>query len=272
MKRKTTVHLVALCVAGMLIVSLMNILVVSASPEDNRWALIFGIETFDMSGGFGPAPYCPPEAIAFNDTLVTYYDWDPSHIMLLIDEEATREAIIDGIAWLKEHDGPNSKIVFWASSHGAYAGHKSERISYICPYGFSLWDMEEAIHDYELQEWFSDFVAPEIIFVLSTCYSGGMHPELDGSGMFNLCGDDFDSWWDYEDLSPYGTLYIVGYFVVKGLQDPAADTNDDGTVSMEEAFVYLEAGIDTRVGNNKNGKVPTPTLYDGISGETLLTL
>ena len=271
MKRKTTVHLVALCVAGMLIVSLMNILVVSASPEDNRWALIFGIGEFDMSGGFGPAPCCPREAIAFNDTLVTYYGWDPSHIMLLLEEEATREGIIGGIAWLKAHDGPNSKIVFWASTHGAYAGNKRDLIAYICPSGFSLWEMEEAIYDYELQEWFSDFVAPEIIFVFNTCYSGGMHGELDGSGRFVLSADETESW-DYEDLPPYGELYIVPYFVIKGLQDPAADTNGDGTVSMEEAFVYLEAGLETRVGKNKNGKVSKPTLYDGIPGETLLTL
>jgi uncharacterized caspase-like protein len=63
---------------------------------------------------------------------------------------------------------------------------------------------------------------------------------------------------------------VFTYYFIEGLFAPAADTNANGQVSLEEAFAYLDGRVDAYT-YSLTGEHQNPLIADGIPGEVELS-
>jgi hypothetical protein len=108
----------------------------------------------------------------------------------------------------------------------------------------NLWNLEE-LRDDQLAAYVDALPCQTVICTFEQCYSGGMIDDLEGDGrvVATACRWDEVSW----AMAPH---YIYDAFVYHwtcavAWQHPTgepvdADTNNDGNVSMHEAFIYAE--------------------------------
>lgn len=175
------------------------------------------------------------------------HGWDKNNIKTLIEEEATREAVLNApFEWLEEMgEDENDIILFFFSMHGAQIEDQQildepdGKDEYLIPYDFDMENKSNFILDDELSEKFDTLKSRNIVIIFETCHSGGM---IDGSADFGKSG--------YVVLASCGineTSYPIfirmrwmfPYYLIKGFKG-YADTNNDGWVSAEEAFYYAE--------------------------------
>lgn len=220
----------------------------------NRYAIIIGIS--DYAGTVNDLNYCDDDAIDFRNALLGM-GWKDSDIVLLIDENATRIAILSAINGLKEKEGPGDEVVFFYSGHGstgeANDGDDERKdeciIPYECQQDYFIWDGE-------LRAAFSLFDSQRMLFVFDSCYSGGM-TDLAAPGRLVLmaCGE--------KQLSLESSAWANGqfsyYFADRGLLNSKADLNGDGKIAFEEAFDYAKA----------NCRSQTPSASDNFEYDML---
>lgn len=129
------------------------------------------------------------------------------------------------------------QLFIYTTDHG---GQESGQDCYL-----NLWN-NERLRDDQMAAYVDALPCETIICTFEQCYSGGMIDDLEGDGRVIATAADWDelSWAmppDYiYDTFVYHWTCAVGWATPEG--DPVdADTNDDGLVSMREAFLYAEA-------------------------------
>ncbi|MCK4413711.1 MAG: hypothetical protein KAY32_09215 [Candidatus Eisenbacteria sp.] len=109
----------------------------------------------------------------------------------------------------------------------------------------NLWNLEE-LQDDELAVYIDALPCETIVCTFEQCYSGGMIDDLAGDGRVIATAARYDEYsWAMGPDYIYDT-FVYHWTCAVAWQDPDgnsvdADTNDDGIVSMEEAFIYAEA-------------------------------
>lgn len=219
-----------------------------------RWAIIIGISDYD--GTVNDLNYCDDDAIDFKNALLRI-GWSEGSITLLIDANATRQAILDAISALGGKVNADDEVVFFYSGHGSTGvaddGDDERKDECIIPYECR---QECFIWDGDLKEAFSGFGSGRMLFVFDSCYSGGM-TDLAGPGRLILmaCAErqlslESDAW---------GNGQFSYYFADQGLLSEKADLNLDGNITFEEAFDYAKA----------NCRGQTPMAFDGFEFDML---
>jgi len=226
-------------------------------PATDRWAVIIGIS--DYAGDENDLEYCDDDAWDFYNALVNEYGWLSDHIVILIDDHATRANILDAINWMRENEGPGDEVVFFYSGHGTVStsdadGDPERKDECIIPWEI---EWEYFIWDGDLRNEFSDFESTRILFYFDSCYSGGM-TDLAGDGRLicMACKETQFSW----EMSEYENGQFTYYFVDQGMLAGKADANNDGVVTCEEAFDYAKANCQSQ----------TPTVSDNFEDDMLL--
>ncbi|MCP4544887.1 MAG: T9SS type A sorting domain-containing protein [bacterium] len=109
----------------------------------------------------------------------------------------------------------------------------------------NLWNWED-LRDDQMAAYITALPCQTIICTFEQCYSGGMIDDLEGDGrvIATACHWSELSWamgpdYIYDTFVYHWTSAVAGQ---TPYGDPVdADTNDDGIVSMQEAFIYAEA-------------------------------
>jgi len=159
------------------------------------------------------------------------------------------------------------------------------------------WIPETAIRDDELDSWLSQLESQHIVVLIDSCFAGGMasSPVATARGLPQISalssataslqiGDGFA-----RDINRSGRVVLMAsqetqgswefgelkngaftYFLAEALRSPAADTNGNGWVSAEEAYLYLRDRVDNYVYGH-TGYHQDPKIYDGVSGQVDLT-
>src|SRR5258706_5657500 len=87
-----------------------------------RMALLVGVEHY-APGTPASVPTlggCRADVLGVRDTLVARFGFAPEDVRVLLDEQATHEAIVRAWReWLIGRAGPETEVVFWYSGHGA---------------------------------------------------------------------------------------------------------------------------------------------------------
>ena len=91
-------------------------------PAPTRWALIVGVSDYinyeDVEGG--DLPGAERDARAMRDVLVARWGFPEENVRMLLNSEATRAGIREGITgWLTENVSPGDNVVFFFAGHGA---------------------------------------------------------------------------------------------------------------------------------------------------------
>ncbi len=175
-----------------------------------KYAVVVGIA--DYQGHDSDLNYPDDDA----DSWDTYLSNKGYTVRKLVDSQATKQNILNEIAWMRGVEDSNSHCVFAYSGHGDYNDG-----SYILDYA------EQGLWDVELGQAFSAFESTHILFVFDCCASGGYDDNLAGPGRYiaEACGINEYSL-DDPNLQHGAFTY---WFLVNGLRNHP-------TWSVEDAF------------------------------------
>ncbi|MDH5760580.1 MAG: caspase family protein, partial [Gemmatimonadota bacterium] len=168
----------ALAVAALTGTLLASAPVEHAAPT--RWAFIVGIGDYvhfeDVEGG--DLPGAAHDARAMRDVLVGRYGFPEENVRLLLDRDATRAAMEEGITgWLAERVRPGDNVVVFFAGHGSQvwddSGDEDDGLDETLAPADVLPDSPELdITDDEFNRWLATIPTDNVVVVLDHCNSG----------------------------------------------------------------------------------------------------
>lgn len=143
------------------------------------YALIVGISDY---ANFGPEiggdlPGARNDALAFRDVFIAQKGFDAQNIHMLLDREATKEAIVKEFKWLASTVQPGDLVTFTFAGHGSQMwdtnGDEEDGLDEtICPTDVVKGDTKNDIPDDELNSLLKSIPTDNITVVLDNCHAG----------------------------------------------------------------------------------------------------
>ncbi len=241
--------------------------------KTERWALLVGVAKYE---DYPSAPYADNDAYDFRDVLV-HHGWQPGHIKVLTNENATGNNILEGFQWLDKMADQDDMVIYFHSAHGGKFPNGE----------YALYTYERALWAYELDLQLLQCGAEKILVVLDCCESGGFIPYLKFTNRVILTSSKSN---EYSTAFEILQNSAFTYFLVdetgtwskqSGWPTPlegkdgafarkSCDINHDGWISAEEAYTYA-ATYTPRFVMEQWGVNQHPQIYDGYSGELKIT-
>lgn len=251
----------------------------SASADTTYYAIIAACSEYkDRKNNIPKPPFHPiPESQlkVLYDSLITAENWDEDNIILLLNENATKQNIIDAFDEMANLVTQNDIFLFSWSGHGSQVlDDDGDEKAYdpndtydevICPYDCERVDdvLTNYFRDDELDEYFSNITAQGQCLLFESCYSGGL-VDKNGDGIItkeetDVLNDDFLRDVDGQEMEttdingtnrvvimssqPDNTSrgsFLLGFPLITcmaiAFMGRAKDTDNDGWISAEEAF------------------------------------
>jgi hypothetical protein len=223
-------------------------LAATSSFAADRYAVV----VTGASGGDDYARKYDTLRVSFVSTLKEKFGFDPSHLAVLADHEsagvllATRANVQHVLSDLRQRMTKDDLLFVLLIGHGTSANGEDAKFNLVGP-------------DLSASEW-SDLVKPipgRLVFVDTSGASFPFMQKLAGRGRVVLTATDSAAQ-QFETVFPE--------FFIKAFEDPAADLDKDGRVSLWEAFSYASSGV--RQWFDQHGQLPTerPLLDDDGDG------
>jgi len=146
------------------------------NTNSNKYALLVGINKYEQSGN--DLNGCVNDVEAMYKLLITQYGFKPDNIRMLINERATKQAILERLDWLTGIAKPGDLLVWHNSSHGSQIRDRN---------GDELYDHQDEIlitydHDWEnplidddIAEIFKNIPNGAFLtFISDSCFSGSV--------------------------------------------------------------------------------------------------
>jgi hypothetical protein len=161
--------------------------------------------------GVGESAYKPLSLpVTVKDTQAIYaalidpelcaYPDDKEHILLLNNQEATRDRILDGLKWLKEKAEvePNATIFVYYSGHGWFK--KDDNSFYLIQHDVKIRKLEDtALSGKAFTEALREIQAERLLVVIDSCHAAGMATSKDPEKADKELLDEFD---DFQRVAP----------------------------------------------------------------------
>jgi hypothetical protein len=193
------------------------------------------------------------------------YPNEDQHIRLLHDAGATRTAILDGLAWLKEQAAanPESTVVIYYSGHGWL--DKSTDRYYLIPHDIDFDISSSALSACDFTKALHQIQSQRLLVIIDCCHAQGMaaaktgeaDPKLpqafvpavpakglldelakgEGRVVFTSCRGSQKSW-----IRKDGSMSIYTYHLIEALQG-AANKPQDTTVSVADIMKHLHKAV-----------------------------
>lgn len=228
---------------------------------DRYWALIIGIN--DYAGGTPDNVGSYQDATSLRRTLLSI-GWRSDHIRMIVNRKATRTGIVRGLVWLASVTNKHSTVIFHYAGHENFFQTPADGDNE--PRDVALWASDnQYLLDGDLGRLMGNVRAKRMWIQLAVCRAAG----FDDAGMvapgrvitYSSAQEEFS----YEDSLLRHS--VVGYYMIeKGMALRAADRNNDGDVSVEEAFAYALPPTLRRT----KGYDQHPVIVDKFPGEFVL--
>jgi len=233
-----------------------------------RWAAIIGISHY-MDSRIPSLHYADADAVSFYEWVVSPSGGriPPSHVKLLINEDATVTDIKDALYnWLSQPLQEDVIIIYFAG-HGSPQSPENPENLFLLPYdtdyqniattAFPMWDIETALHRF--------IKARRVIVIADACHSGGVGERFDiarraerglevnpissalqnlsivGEGICVISASD-DKQFSQEGQQWGGGHGVFTFFLLKALNGEA-DYSRDGRVTLGELIPYLSEKV-----------------------------
>jgi hypothetical protein len=133
-------------------------------------ALVIGINAYKNAG---PLSYAVNDAVEFKQTLIETLDFDAEDVICLLDEAATKSAILHSYMRLANDDVEVDEriIVFFAGHGDTRRGNRGE-VGYLVPHDAVLNDLSTFIRWDELTRGAEVIRAKHMLFIMDACYGG----------------------------------------------------------------------------------------------------
>ncbi len=160
-------------------------------PVKDKWALVVGISNFkDPSINLR---YAAKDATDFRNYLINEAHFQPDHVKLLLDKQATRENIVGnlGETWLRRLANSGDMVVIYMSTHGSPAKRETSNANFIVPYEANMSNIVlTGIPMQWLTVGLKDLIHCErVIMILDVCHGGAAAPEAE-KGLNRMDGVD----------------------------------------------------------------------------------
>jgi len=241
------------------------------------WAVIVGIGRYKNAPLFS---YGDKDAKDLYEQLLWYPNWQPDHIKLLINSNATLEEINNTmINWLAPRENENDIILLYFSTHGN--NHSSIYFSNSTEYDYyflstydsenvgdyrgpmstiiaGTWGPTELGPRYKLESWLDKLDSKNIVVILESCKSGGFINSLSKSGRVIFTASNASELdWQYSNIQ--NSLFT--YCILATLENfTFADVNKDRLLSMEEIYEYTVARIKLEIKANPDRHEQNPQM------------
>jgi len=238
--------------------------VLGETSTRSKYAIVIGISDYPGTGS--DLEFCDDDALLMKAVLEDVYGFQPKNVIVLIDDQAKNDNILDAINQVKDDASPGDEVIFFYSGHGASGiaddGDREKKDEAIVCWNEAGNDFAY-IWDGQLRQWFAGFETSRIVFVFDSCYAGGMTDLAAEGRIINMASEENTLSYELTGLAQGEFTY---YFVEEGMQQGKADIydhNKDGTanpdVVVEEAFDYAKA----------NCRYDKPTISDKFVNDLL---
>jgi hypothetical protein len=218
-------------------------------PTPEKYAILY-------SGGISPnwAYYRYWNDLIWMYYLLLFNGYDPDNIYVVyndgigeselmpVDYPATHDSMNTIFGTLSSEMGRSDSLFFFSTNHGEY-------------HGINTWESldPDPLNQTEMQSWFDSITCHHMIILMEQCVSGKFIRYLNATNrvVMTACADDCSSYscdteGSWNEFAYHFMCAIFG-FQINGDSIPVwADVNDDGYVSMAEAFGYA-ATMDSRI-------------------------
>lgn len=151
-----------------------------AAPAPSTWAVVVGINDYINFGDEigGDLRGAVNDALAMRDVLVARHGVPSDNILMLLDHDATREAIKAALTeWLPSVVRPGDLVIFYFAGHGSRTwnldGTEPDGLDEtICPADVRRESPDQDIRDKELGAWLGALNTHRIVAILDSCHSG----------------------------------------------------------------------------------------------------
>lgn len=226
-------------------------------PASNYWALLIGINDYAGSTRDNVGSY--QDARDLRKHLLTL-GWQSDHIALISNRDATVTRIIQGIRWLASKTNSSSVVVFHYSGHEkplktSSDGDNESR-------DVAIWAADnKLLLDGRLGKEMGKVAAAKMWIDLAVCRAAG----FSDAGMIRsgrvLTFSSPESELSYEDPGLHHSVF-GWYVIVEAMRQGLGDANDDGVVTVEEAYKYGRPYVIERTRNRQH-----PKITDKLSGQ-----
>jgi tetratricopeptide (TPR) repeat protein len=246
-------------------------------PVKDKWALIIGVSKFK-----DPAitlKFAAKDASDFHDYLVKEANFNPDHVHLLLNEQATRENILAevGDRWLPRVAGPDDLVIVYISSHGSPSKVDIRGTNYLVAYdtdknslyatGVPMQDLSKIVKE--------RVHADRVVLVLDACHSGAATPAakglyrqanfdvdqiVQGSGQLVICSSE-PSQTSWESAKYDNGVFT--HYLIEGLRKQGSKT------PLGQAFNFMKDEVQKEVLRDR-GELQTPVLKSRWEGSELL--
>jgi uncharacterized caspase-like protein len=265
----------------------------AVAAAESRHALIIGVSRYKDTRVV-PLQFAATDA---NAIWARAIDEDGLHVpaentRLLLDQDATRSAILAGLEWLNQVSHGGDTAIVYFSGHGAVDVQPSGAIGghYLLPYdarpldrkGDLALDPRTGISLALLRETLQNSRAKQLLLVLDCCFAGGVEGNfsqvrLDRDQMRQSLAE-IDSFqylgtgrWTITACSPNEPALeadslghgVFTYYFLEGLE---RDPDHDGHVTFDEVFKYVHPNVQAFA--RKNGHEQEPRQY--VAGTVLV--
>ena len=218
--------------------------VTADSSDRNFWAVVVGVD----GGGTGNLDN---DAQDFANVLMNVYGYPSENVVLLLNSQATKSAVISALEWLRDQEVQMDGVSIFFSTHGSVG---------------QLHLYDGFLGDRELSRIFSEFESHNILVMVLACYSGSFLNVADsityGIVITATQADEVGY-----DVVPYANTIFAEYFIDQGMSQGLADVNSDGGVSIQEAFNYAYENC----ADPSSAVTPThPQMVDQYEGDYFL--
>jgi uncharacterized caspase-like protein len=229
-------------------------------------ALIIGINNYDEPL-LRDLKYCINDANEIHDILIQN-GWKEDEITLLLDGQATKNAILSEIGSIVENATASDYILIFFSGHGGSipdtSGDEDDGTDEaIVPVDYVSGILSTLILDDDLGELFSSCRTEKGVFIFDSCNSGGFINKALGFNdeahsryihIMETTGPGTNGDLDilnipvmtasgqYEESFEFDSLQhgAFTYFILDGIRNRNADANYDGYITIRELFDYDE--------------------------------
>jgi hypothetical protein len=236
------------------------------TPEyDNCYALIVGISEYE-GDTFVPDQGARNSAWRFYYKLIDTWGIFNPHIQLRIDSQANWNRLNNDFDTVFAGAGPNDlKIVYWAG-HGGWTPD-------VEPFDEPD-DLDGVLVTYERWRYTDDEFAEKIraiagggpvIVILDSCHMEEFSRELDIEGVVVLLSTEILESTETYPFIYFGGIPVKGYMPFTYYLTNAEDTNQDGVITIEEAFAYAYPKTVAKAAQNGNSQ--HPIMIDNVPGD-----
>jgi hypothetical protein len=181
-----------------------------------------------------------------------------AQVKTLLDEDATKQAILRELKWLANSTGSGDTAIVFFSGHGGRRSTQADDHAYFCPVEASLLDVEQTcITSGEITAALRAIRSERLIVLLDTCYSGGIgEPRHRSIGMTaSLTGRDVSALIEGRgrmimaasrpdelawELSGMRNGIFTSH-LLRGLRGEIA--REDGTIWASDIFSYVSRNV-----------------------------